>query len=136
MIERFSVSLDQDLLKRFDVHLRGHKYGNRSEAIRDLIRQSLVEEEWHADDEVVGVISLVYNHHQRRLQDRITEVQHGFHHTIISTTHIHLDHDHCLEVIMARGRASRVHSLADSLRALRGVKNAALSTSSTGQHLH
>lgn len=136
MLERFSISLEDDLLKRFDLHLKEHTYGNRSEAIRDLIRQALVEHEWDSDDHVVGVITLVYDHHRRQLQDRLTEIQHSFHHAIVSTTHIHLDHDHCLEVIIARDRASTVRSLADRLRALRGVKNAALSMSSTGQHLH
>ena len=136
MIERFSISLEQDLLRKFDRHLRAHKYRTRSEGIRDLIRKTLVKEEWDADDEVVGVISLVYDHHQRQLQDRITEVQHDFHHMVISTTHIHLDHDNCLEVIIARGNAGRVKEVAERLTALRGVKNGSLSAASTGRHIH
>jgi len=136
MLERFSISLEQDLLKKFDRHLRSHKYGTRSEAIRDLIRKSLVKEEWDADEEVVGVISLVYDHHQRRLQDRITDAQHDYHHRVISTTHIHLDHDNCLEVIIARGNAGRVKELSERLTALRGVKNGSLSAASTGRHIH
>ena len=136
MLERFSISLEQDLLKQFDRHRRSRKYSTRSEAIRDLIRQSLVQQEWNTDEEVVGVISLVYDHHQRQLQDRITEVQHGFHHHVVSTTHIHLDHDNCLEVIIARGHAGEVRSLAERLIALRGVKNGSLSTASTGKHIH
>jgi CopG family transcriptional regulator, nickel-responsive regulator len=136
MLERFSISLEQDLLKKFDRRLRSRKYASRSESIRDLIRKSLVEEEWDADEEVVGVVTLVYDHHQRRLQDRITEVQHDFHQFVVSTTHIHLDHDNCLEVIIARGNAGRIKTLADSLIALRGVKNGELSTASTGKHIH
>jgi CopG family transcriptional regulator, nickel-responsive regulator len=136
MIERFTISLEEDLLKKFDRHLRKHKYSNRSEAIRDLIRRSLVKQEWDADDEVVGVINLVYNHHQRQLQDRITQVQHEFHHHVVSTTHVHLDHDNCLEVIIARGQAGQIQSLADQLIALRGVKNGSLSAASTGKHIH
>lgn len=136
MVERFSISLEQGLLKEFDRFRKKHQYGTRSEAIRDLIRKSLVEQEWKADEEVVGVITLVYDHHQRQLQDRITNVQHGFHHDVISTTHIHMDHDNCLEVIIARGRAARVKELADTLTALRGVKNGSLSASSAGHHLH
>ena len=136
MIERFSISLEQNLLRKFDHHLRAHKYRTRSEGIRDLIRKTLVKEEWDADDEVVGVISLVYDHHQRQLQDRITEVQHDFHRMVISTTHIHLDHDNCLEVIIARGNAGRVKEVAERLTALRGVKNGSLSAASTGRHIH
>ncbi len=136
MLERFTISLEQDLLKEFDRHLRTHKCSNRSEAIRDLIRQSLVKQEWDDDDEVVGVINLVYDHHQRQLQDRITQVQHQFHHHVVSTTHVHLDHDNCLEVIIARGQAGRIRSLADQLIALRGVKSGSLSAASTGKHIH
>jgi CopG family transcriptional regulator, nickel-responsive regulator len=136
MLERFTISLEEDLLKEFDRHLRKHKYSSRSEGIRDLIRQSLVKQEWDADDEVVGVINLVYNHHQRQLQDRITQVQHEFHHHVVSTTHVHLDHDNCLEVIIARGQAGQIQSLADQLIALRGVKNGSLSAASTGKHIH
>jgi CopG family transcriptional regulator, nickel-responsive regulator len=136
MLERFTISLEEDLLNEFDRHLRKHKYSNRSEAIRDLIRQSLLKQEWDADDEVVGVINLVYNHRQRQLQDRITQVQHEFHHHVVSTTHVHLDHKNCLEVIIARGQAGQIQSLADQLIALRGVKNGSLSAASTGKHIH
>jgi CopG family transcriptional regulator, nickel-responsive regulator len=135
MMERFTISLETELLKGFDGYLREHKYNNRSEAVRDLIRQSLVRQEWDADDEVVGVITLVYSHNQRQLQDRLTEVQHVFHHRVVSTTHIHLDDDNCLEVIIARGKASQLRSLAQQLIALRGVKNGSLNTSSTGKHI-
>jgi CopG family nickel-responsive transcriptional regulator len=136
MLERFSVSIDDKLLGQFDRFIAARKYVNRSEAVRDLIRKLLVHEEWKADKEVVGVISLVYDHHQRQLQDKLTEIQHDFHHDVVSTTHIHLNHDDCLEVIIARGKASRVQSLAERLIALRGVKDGALNMSSTGAHLH
>lgn len=136
MLERFSVSLDDKLLGQFDRYIADHQYGNRSEAVRDLIRKAQVHEEWKADKEVVGVISLVYDHHQRQLQDRLTEIQHAFHHDVVSTTHIHLNHDDCLEVIIVRGKASRVRGLSDQLIALRGVKDGALNMSSTGAHLH
>ena len=136
MIERFSVSIERQLMKAFRGFMKKRKYGTRSEAVRDLIRTALVQEEWKRNEEVVGVISLVFNHHQRQLQERITEVQHDYHHQIVSTTHIHLDHDNCLEVIIAKGKASQVKSLADRLTALRGVKNGALSAASTGKKLH
>ena len=121
--ERFTISLDEALLSELDVFLRRRKYGNRSEAIRDLIRAALLEQTREDDGDIVGVISLVYDHHQRQLQDRITDLQHDFHHQVLSTTHIHLNPDHCLEVILARGRAGRVRQLADRLTALRGVIN-------------
>jgi CopG family nickel-responsive transcriptional regulator len=136
MLERFSVSLEDKLLGQFDRFIAARKYVNRSEAVRDLIRKALVHEEWKADKEVVGVISLVYDHHQRQLQDKLTEIQHDFHHDVVSTTHIHLNHDDCLEVIIARGKASRVQNLAERLIALRGVKDGALNMSSAGAHLH
>jgi CopG family nickel-responsive transcriptional regulator len=95
-----------------------------------------VQQEWAADKAVMGVISLVYDHHQRRLQEKITELQHDYHHQIVSTTHVHMDHDNCLEVIVIRGQAAAVRKLADSLISLRGVRDGKLAMSSTGEHLH
>jgi len=135
-MERFTISLDGKLAKEFDRLIRERGYSNRSEAVRDLIRKALVHQEVEADREVVGVISLVYNHHQRQLQDRLTEIQHQFHHDVVSTTHIHLNHDDCLEVIIVRGKASRAKALADQLIALRGVKDGSLNMSAAGPHLH
>ncbi|MCL2459375.1 MAG: nickel-responsive transcriptional regulator NikR [Desulfobulbus sp.] len=136
MLLRFSVSMDEKLLGQFDEYLARRKYSNRSEAIRDLIRNVLVNEEWEQDSEVVGVVTLVYNHHQPQLQEKITELQHEFHHQITSTTHVHMDHHNCLEVTIAKGLASQVRELAEKLIALRGVKNGSLTMSSTGGHLH
>lgn len=136
MLRRFTVSLEDKLLARFDRFLKDRRYVNRSEAVRDLIRKALVRREVEADREVVGVISLVYNHHQRQLQDKLTELQHQFHHDVVSTTHIHLNHDDCLEVIIVRGKASRAKALADRLIALRGVKDGTLTMSAAGPHLH
>lgn len=136
MLKRFSISLDEDLLEDFDSYIRRRKYSNRSEAIRDLIRKAFVKDEWDADKEVVGVITLVYDHHQNQLQERITELQHDFHHQITSTTHVHMDHHNCLEVIIVRGKAQKVQELAERLIALRGVKDGHLAMSSTGGQLH
>ncbi len=136
MLKRFTVSMEEDLLDDFDSFIQDHHYQNRSEALRDLIRNRFIEKEWKADKDVMGVISLVYDHHQHKLQEKVTELQHGFHHQIISTTHVHMDHDNCLEVIIVRGKAGEVRELADSLRALRGVRNSSLSMSSTGIALH
>ena len=136
MLIRFSVSMDEQLLARFDEYIGRRQYANRSEAIRDLIRNVLVNEEWEQDSEVVGVVTLVYNHHQPQIQEKITEWQHEHHHQIPSTTHVHMDHDNCLEVTIVKGRASVVRGLAEQLIALRGVKNGNLTMSSTGGHLH
>ncbi len=133
---RFGVSLDSDLLDKFDKHCEEHSYQTRSEAIRDLIRNTLVKEEWEADKQVMGVISLVYDHHQHKLQEKVTEVQHDYHHHIVSTTHVHMDHNNCLEVIIVRGKAKEVQDLADRLIALKGVRDGNLAMSSTGKALH
>ena len=136
MLIRFSVSMDEKLLTQFDDYIGQRGYSNRSEAVRDLIRKVLVNEEWEQDSEVVGVVTLVYNHHQPQLQEKITEIQHEYHHQITSTTHVHMDHHNCLEVTIVKGRAFQVRELAEKLIALRGVKNGNLTMSSTGGHLH
>jgi CopG family nickel-responsive transcriptional regulator len=136
MLKRFSISLDEKLLKIFDEQRKDRSYSNRSEAIRDLIRKAFVKEEWQADKQVMGVISLVYDHHQHKLQEKVTLVQHDFHHQIVSTTHVHMDHDNCLEVIVVKGKAKEVQDLADRLTALKGVRDGNLAMSSTGKSLH
>ncbi len=136
MLKRFSISLEDDILETFDTLIRQRQYSNRSEAIRDLIRKSFVQEEWEMDKEVIGVISLVYDHHQRQLQEKLTELQHNYYQQILSSTHIHVDHDNCLEVIIVQGKAQRVKELADSISSLKGVKHTNLAMGSTGGHLH
>ncbi len=136
MLKRFSISLEEELLALFDRFIAARQYDNRSEAVRDLIRKALVRREWESDKPVMGVISLVYDHHQPNLQERITEVQHGYHHHIVSSTHVHMDHDNCMEVIIVRGRAGEVRELADRLIALRGVRDGNLAMSSTGREIH
>lgn len=136
MLKRFSISLDEQLLEQFDDYIRPRGYSNRSEAVRDLIRKVLVNEEWEQDSEVVGVVSIVYNHHQPQLQEKITELQHTYHQLITSTTHVHMEHHNCLEVTIVKGRATLVRELAENLMALRGVKDGNLAMSSTGGHLH
>jgi len=133
MLKRFSISLEESLLEEFDRYILGHHYDNRSEAIRDLIRKALVRREWAADKAVMGVITLVFDHHQPKLQERVTEVQHDFHHHIVSSTHVHMDHDNCMEVIIVRGKAGEIQELASRLIALRGIRDGNLAMSSTGQ---
>ncbi len=136
MLKRFTVSLEEDLLQKFDDSIARHGYSNRSEAIRDLIRQELVDEEWEQNSEVVGVVTLVYNHHQSQLQEKITDLQHKFYQLITSTTHVHMENHNCLEVTIVKGKASLVRELSQGLIALRGVKSGNLTMSSTGGHLH
>jgi len=136
VLRRFTVSMEDSLLDDFDAFIQDRHYKNRSEALRDLIRDRIIAKEWEADNDVMGVISLVYDHHQPKLQEKVTELQHRFHHQIVSTTHVHMDHDNCLEVIIVRGKAAIVQNLADNLRALRGIRNSSLSMGSTGKNLH
>jgi len=136
MLKRFTVSMEEELLEDFDRFIEDRGYDNRSEAIRDLIRGSFVKDEWEGDKDVMGVISLVYDHHQHQLQEKVTELQHDFHSLIVSTTHVHMDHHNCLEVIIVRGKGDIVRSLANSLTSLRGVRNGNLAMSSTGINLH
>ena len=136
MLQRFSVSLDKDLLAWFDDYILEHGYNNRSEAVRDLIRKGFVRQEWDSNSWVVGVVTLVFDHHKPQLQERVTELQHQFYHIITSSTHVHLDHHNCLEVTIAKGKASEVQALAHGLIAMRGVKDGNLTMSSTGGQLH
>lgn len=132
---RFGVSLEKTLLHRFDVLIRAKQYTNRSEALRDLIRKELVQQEWQSGSDVVGTITLVYDHHKRDVLIRVMDMQHDFQEAIISTQHIHLDHHNCLEIVAARGKAEEVQRLADALRSIKGVRHATLSMSSTGREI-
>jgi CopG family nickel-responsive transcriptional regulator len=132
---RFGVSLEKKLLDEFDTLIKRKSYSNRSEAFRDLIRQELVKEEWAESGEVVGAITLVYDHHKRELVNKLTDIQHDHQKIIISTQHIHLDHDNCLEIIAVRGHPQEAQKLADTLKSVKGVKHGTLSMSSTGKGL-
>ena len=136
MLKRFSISLEDSLLDIFDKHIKARRYNNRSEAVRDLIRGTFVQKEWQSDKIVMGVLNLVYDHHQHKLQEKVTLLQHDYHHLIVSTTHVHMDHHNCLEVIIVRGKAKEVQELSDKLIALRGVRDGHLAMSSTGKALH
>ncbi len=132
---RFGISLEKGLLERFDQLIREKKYTNRSEAIRDLIRENLVRKEWEEGKEVAGAITLVFDHHKRELVNILTDIQHDFYRLIISSQHIHLDHNNCLEIIVVRGKPKDVRELADKLRATKGVKYGTLSIATTGKEL-
>lgn len=133
---RFGVSLDSDLLERFDTLCDERGYQTRSEAIRDLIRNTLVQQEWEKDEnEVAATLTMVYDHHKSDLAQRVTNVQHDFHHLIITTLHVHLDHHNCLEVLVLKGPGNDVRSLAQRLVSTKGVKFGKLSLATTGENL-
>jgi len=136
ILKRFGVSIDEDLLKKFDYYLKRKDYKTRSEALRDLIRKELVEEEWiREDSQVVGTITLVYDHHLRELTDKLTKLQHNYHKIIISTQHIHLDHNICLEIVAVKGKIKDIYGLQSKLKAAKGVKHASLSRSTLGKKI-
>lgn len=133
---RFGISMDQDLLKRFDREVVTRGYANRSEAIRDLIRKQLVEQDWSGEDcEVAGTITLVYDHHVKGLSDLLLEVQHQYHNLILSVMHVHLTHAHCLEVMVIKGRAGTARDVAGRLLGVKGVKHGKLTITATGERL-
>lgn len=135
-LARFSISMDADLLKYFDEFVHKHKYTNRSEAFRDIIRDQLISEEWENDEvETIGTLTIIYNHHQHNLQDNLTAHQHQHHDSIISAMHVHLDHDNCLEVMVIKGNAKKIKKLADELISTKGVKHGKLVMTSSGKNL-
>jgi CopG family nickel-responsive transcriptional regulator len=133
---RFGISLEKALIERFDTLIRKKAYSNRSEAIRDLIRDSLVMEEWESTTaETVGTITIVYSHETRELTDTLTDLQHHYFDSIISSMHIHLDEHNCLEVIVVKGRAKDIKAISDRLIGTKGVKHGKLTVTTTGKHL-
>ncbi|MFA5305736.1 MAG: nickel-responsive transcriptional regulator NikR [Candidatus Omnitrophota bacterium] len=130
-IRRFGVSLEDDLLKKLDKLVGVHKFPNRSQAIRFLIRKNLVEEACEKNKEVSGAIILIYDHHRRELVNKSLDIQHDFSHSILSTQHVHLDHNNCLEIIALKGKAKNLKELSDKLIALKGVKHGKLVISTT-----
>lgn len=132
---RFAVSLDHHLLDDFDRVIVAKKYETRSEAIRDLIRDHLVAEDWDAKRATVGTITIVYDHHVRDLMDKLMDIQHAHHKLIRSTLHVHLDHDHCLEVLVVQGKGREIREIADTLISTKGVKHGKLTITTAGTEL-
>ena len=135
-LSRIGVAIDTDLLEKFDRLIAERNYTNRSEAFRDLIRDELVEKLWESpESDVVGTVTLVYDHHVRMLNEKLTDIQHDHHRLILSTLHVHLDHDNCLEVLVVRGRSSDVRRVADTLISTKGVKHGRLSITTSPAEL-
>jgi CopG family nickel-responsive transcriptional regulator len=135
-LTRFGVSIDSQLIKKFDALISKKGYATRSEAIRDMIRDRLVEQEWESENrDTVGTITIVYNHHTRELEHSLTDLQHKSFHQIISALHVHLDAHNCLEVLVVKGKSREIKSIADHLIGTKGVKHGKLTMTTTGKEL-
>jgi CopG family nickel-responsive transcriptional regulator len=135
-LKRFGVTVDNTLLEKFDKIIKKKGYLNRSKAIRDLIRDYLVQEEWkEGKKETVGILSLVYNHHKREISDKLINLQHNFYPFIVSSTHIHLSEKNCLEVIIIKGKPVKIKKISDRLIGTKGIKYGKLLISSTGKNI-
>ena len=134
---RFGVAMDEELLGRFDELVARRGTGaNRSEAVRDLVREALVDEQWEApDEEIVGTITMVFDHHANDLAEKLDSLQHAHHERVVSSMHVHLDAHNCLEVIVVRGASGEIRSIAEALLGTKGVKHGKLVTTTTGRHL-
>ncbi len=134
-LTRFSVSLDEKLLNQFDAKIRDDRCPTRSKAVGDLIRASLVGKEWRSGHDVAGAIVLVYDHHKRDLAVKLTEIQHDFLDLVISTQHVHLDHDNCLEIVAVRGKPNRIDALTKCLKTVKGLKHISVAAATTGSRI-
>lgn len=134
-VVRFSVSLEQKLVENFDRMIKFNHLPNRSKAISDLIRNALVEFEWHTGNEVAGAIVTVYDHHKPNIVTKLISIQHHYHEVILSTQHIHLDHDNCLEIIAVRGDPIVIDNIIKHLKTIKGIKHLSLSIGTTGRAL-
>jgi len=135
---RFGISMPAKLLKKFDRFIAKRSYQNRSEAIRDLIRDKLVEKEWFdldGEKEVVGAIIFVYDHHRRELVNALLDVQHRYNSQVLASQHIHLDHVHCLEVAIVKGKTKIISDLAYKIKSMKGVKHCKLNMTTTGKDI-
>jgi CopG family nickel-responsive transcriptional regulator len=130
-VKRFGVSLEEDLLNDLDNLVIKHRFPNRSQAIRFLINQHKVEDRWKEDADVAGALVLIYDHHKRDIQKHMTGIQHDYNCLILSSQHIHLDHNNCLETIALKGKAGKLLKLADKLKAIKGIKHGDLVMSGT-----
>ena len=126
-ITRFGVSIEPELLKKFDKMIKKEGYTNRSEAIRDIIRKNLIiEKTMDPNSEAIGTLTMIYDHHTGNLTNKLLEIQHDHHNQILSTTHIHIDHHNCLEVLVLKGKTGNIQKLADNIKALKGIKHGEL----------
>lgn len=134
-LARTGLSIDRELLAKFDLAIAKKRYKNRSEAVRDLIRNHLVSEEADSNKLVVGTLTIVYDHHRPNLTEKLVEAQHQAGSKVLAATHVHLDHHNCLEVVIMKGRGGELSDLANGILSLRGVKHGRLVITTTAKHL-
>jgi len=126
-ITRFGVSIEEDLLKNFDKYIKKKGYTNRSEAIRDIIRKNIIEEKnKNPDGKSIGTLTMIYDHHTGNLTNKLLDIQHDHTHEILTTTHIHIDHNNCLEVLVLKGKTENIIKLSDNIKSLKGIKHGEL----------
>jgi CopG family transcriptional regulator, nickel-responsive regulator len=126
-ITRFGVSIEPDLLEKFDALIKKEGYANRSEAIRDLIRKNLIKEKnKNPDEKVIGTLTMIYDHHVGNLTNNLLNIQHDHNDEILTTSHVHVDHYNCLEVLVLKGKTKNIQELADSIKSLKGIKHGEL----------
>jgi CopG family nickel-responsive transcriptional regulator len=135
-VVRLSLSIEKPLYDQMEKLVKKSGYKNRSEFVRDMVRQRLVQGQWEKDQEVLGTITLIYDHHRHQLSEKLISLQHHHHAHVLVSTHVHLTHDLCAEVVLVRGRASLVRELAEAMHQQKGVLHAELSMASTGAGLH
>jgi CopG family transcriptional regulator, nickel-responsive regulator len=135
---RFSISMEEDLLHEFDRLVEQKGYTNRSEAVRDIVRDTLIEESVKSPDGTVyGALVFIYDHHKRELEKSLSNLQHDYYENIISTSHVHVDHDHCMEVVLLKGKATILKAIAEKLLSFKGVKHGKLTlTMALKDHHH
>lgn len=134
-IERITISVETSLLTRFEKIISGHGFPTRSEAMKSLMRQALIEQEWRKGADVAGTISIVYDHHKRGTMEKLTDVQHDFGDLIVCAQHVHLDHYNCMEVLVLRGKAEQARKLLTQIKAIKGIKHSSLMMATTGKGL-
>jgi CopG family nickel-responsive transcriptional regulator len=131
-IVRFGVSIEPDLLEKFDKQIKKEGYSNRSEAIRDMVRKNLIlEKNKDPNEKAIGTLTMIYDHHCGNLTNKLLEIQHNHHTEILTTTHVHVDHHNCLEVLVLKGKSGEIQKLADKIRALKGIKHGELVVTKT-----
>jgi CopG family nickel-responsive transcriptional regulator len=134
-LSRFGICLEKELLKALDRFVQEGGFANRSQGIRSLIREKLVQKEWLAGKEIAGAITLVYDHTKRELARKLTSVQHNFHDIVISSQHVHLDHSNCLEIVVVKGKPKKVARLLSALKSTKGIKHTGLTMTTTGKEM-
>lgn len=135
-VTRISISVEEELIEKFDDYSTKQGFPTRSEAIKNLIREVLIKDEWTKGTHIAGAISMVFDHHKSQMVQKLLSVEHDFCQEIQCSQHVHLDHQNCMEIIVVRGKRERIEALLQQLRQIKGLKHLVLTMSTTGEHLH